>query len=166
MLIIGAPNAVLPIVTSQPFVILNMSSNLVAKSIPSVNLIQFSGVDYSRDNIDAQITNAIFSNDMYFCELMKIVFPLFQGRDVALLVYREDDIFDPLTEIIGKIIQQRYGYNYQLINEPEDWQPFDQSSFDINGVFYLDQDIARYNSIMVRLNPKAFIDEKIDDSHF
>lgn len=168
MLIIGSPKEILPIVsnTAFKFVVYNLSSNYVNPSIPQLNLMQLPGLDYTSKDVDQQVYNTIFNNDLYFCELMKIIIPLYQGKDVALMVYREEDFFDPYTETIGKLIQQRYGYNYQLINAFDDWQPFDISSFNINGAFYLDQDIKRYNNIILQTNPNAFIGEKIDDSHF
>lgn len=169
MLIIGAPNVILPIVVNQSsfqFVVYNVSSNYVNSSIPQLNLMQLQGLDYTRSDIDQQFYNLVMNNDAYFCDLMKIVFPLYQGKDVALLVYRDDDCFDPFTETIGKLIQQRYGYNYQLLNKTDDWQPFDISSFNINGAFYLDQDIKRYIDIVAKNNPNAFVIEHIDDTHF
>lgn len=167
MLVIGPPKAIIPIVSNSfQFVVYNLSSNYVNPSIPQLNLMRIARLDYTSRDVDNQFYNIIMTNDMYFCELMKIMIPLYQGKDVALMVYREEDFFDPYTETVGKVIQQRYGYNYQLINEYEDFNEFDTSSFNINGVFYLDQDIQRYNNIILKINPDAFRNEKIDDSHF
>lgn len=166
MLIIGSPNAIIPVANMYPFIVYNVSSNLVNPSIKNLSFMQMQGLDYKRKDIDDQFYNIVLNNDIYFCDLMNIVIPLKSGSNVALLVYREEELFDPFSETIGKLIQQRYGYNYQLLNEADDFNPYDDSSFNINGVFYLDQDINRYINIMARVNPKAFINEHINDSHF
>lgn len=164
MIIFGSPNAVLPVITNT-FIVYNLSSNLVNANIPKLNFQYIQNLDFSDKNIDQLFTDIIFNNDAYFIEFMRIIIALRDGYDVALLVYREEDLFDPFTETIGKLIQQRYGYNYQLLNEPEDFDEFDGSSFDINGTFMLDQDCKRYTDIMIQLDPKSFINERIDDSH-
>lgn len=164
MIIFGSPNAVLPVITNT-FIVYNLSSNLVNANIPKLNFQYIQNLDFSDKNIDQLFTDIIFNNDAYFVEFMRIIIALRDGYDVALLVYREEDLFDPFTETIGKLIQQRYGYNYQLLNEPDDFDEFDGSSFDINGTFMLDQDCKRYTDIMIQLDPKSFINERIDDSH-
>lgn len=168
MIIVGAPNVILPVVHQNPgtFVVYNLSSNLFDDKIEKLNLQYMPEMDYTQKDADIAFANTIFSVDAYFCELMKIILPLRDGLNVALLVYREEDFFDASTESLLKLIQQRYGYNYQLLNDVDDFNPWDQSNFDINGTFNLDQDSKRYLNILSNINPKMFIQEKIDDSHF
>lgn len=168
MIIVGAPNVILPVVHQNPgrFVVYNISSNLINPDIQQLNLQYMQNMDYTQKDVDIAFANMILGVDAYFGELMRIILPLRDGLDVALLVYREESFFDASTESLMKLIQQRYGYNYQLLNDVGDFNPWDQSSFDINGTFNLDRDSERYLNILANINPKMFVDEKIDDSHF
>ena len=168
MIIVGAPNVILPVVHQNPgnFVVYNISSNLIDDSIEQLHLQYMQGMDYTQKESDMVFANMVLNTDAYFCELMRILLPLRDGLDVALLVYREEEFFDASTESLMKLIQQRYGYNYQILNTIDDFNQWDQSNFDINGTFNLDQDSERYLNIISSVNPKMFINEKIDDSHF
>ena len=48
--------------------------------------------------------------------------------------------YDIMTESICKLIQQRYGYNYQLLNCKDDINYYDDSDFSIYGLSALDLD--------------------------
>lgn len=166
MIIFGAPNVILPIIRERnDFVVYNLSANIVNPSIPTLNLQYLKGLDFTNKDYDNIFANMVFENDSIFIEFMKLILPLRDGYNVAVLVYREEDLFDPFSETIAKLIQQRYGYNYQMINTMDDYNEWDDSNFDINGTFLLDRDSDRYIQIMARINPKSFIDEKIDDRH-
>lgn len=166
MIIFGAPNVVLPIIQGRnDFIIYNLSANIVNPAIPTLNLQYLKGLDFTNKDYDNIFANMVFENDSIFMEFMRLILPLRDGYNVAVLVYREEDLFDPFSETIAKLIQQRYGYNYQMINAIDDYNEWDDSNFDINGTFLLDRDSDRYIQIMARTNPKTFIDEKIDDRH-
>lgn len=166
MIIFGAPNVVLPIIQGRnDFVVYNLSANIVNQSIPTLNLQYLKGLDFTNKDYDNIFANMVFENDSIFIEFMKLILPLRDGYNVAILIYREENLFDPFSETIAKLIQQRYGYNYQMINTMDDYNEWDDSNFDINGTFLLDRDSDRYIQIMARVNPKSFIDEKIDDRH-
>lgn len=166
MIIFGAPNVVLPIIQGRnDFIVYNLSANIVNPSIPTLNLQYLKGLDFTNKDYDNIFANMVFENDSIFIEFMKLILPLRDGYNVAILIYREENLFDPFSETIAKLIQQRYGYNYQMINTMDDYNEWDDSNFDINGTFLLDRDSDRYIQIMARINPKSFIDEKIDDRH-
>lgn len=170
MIIFGSPNVILPIINRYnnyyDFTIFNLSSNIVDNSIKRLNIQYMQGIDFSQKDTDIIYANNIIQNDMYFVEFMQIIIALKGGRNVAILVYREEDLFDPFTETLAKLIQQRYGYNYQILNCVEDFNEWDDSNFDINGIFMADRDTDRYISIISQINPKVFTDEIINDSHF
>ncbi len=95
-------------------------------------------------NFDLAYANYIFSNDDKFMEFMKIMMNLYMNIDVYLLVSRGEDTYDIVTESLCKLIQQRYGYNYQMINTVDDINEYDQSGFSTSGIQIMDQDKERF----------------------
>lgn len=136
--------------------VLNLSG--LVEGYQRINLIpqKGSGLDFVDDaNFDLAYFNYIFSNDAAFMELMKIIIPLYYGIDVFILVTR-DEYFDKITESLMKVIQQRYGYNHMIINDPFDYpDDFDDvnqdEGFSISGLACLDQDKERYAIIIDRM---------------
>ena len=103
---------------------------------------------------DIDYANYFFSNDAVFMEFMKIVYPLYEGYDVFLLVSRNEDTHDIITESICKLIQQRYGYNYQLLNLKDDIDYYDDSNFSFYGIQTFDTDKERMTYLAVQQNPQ------------
>ena len=133
-------------------IILNLSS--LAEGFQRVRLVPSFTTAYSNDKeFDIVYANYIFSNDEMFMQFMSIVFPLYNGQDVFLLVSRNENTYDIITESICKLIQQRYGYNYQLLNFKEDIDYYDDSDFSIFGLANLDIDKERMTMLMVEYNP-------------
>ena len=79
---------------------------------------------------------------------MKIIYNLYLHNHVYILVY-QSDTFDIVTESLMKLIQQRYGYHCQWLNEPSDFNYYDDSDFSFNGIYNLDIDRERYETIML-----------------
>lgn len=132
--------------------ILNLSS--LAEGFQRVYLVPSITAAYTNDKeFDIAYANYIFSNDEVFMQFMTIIFPLYMGQDVFLLVSRNEDTYDVVTESLCKLIQQRYGYNYQLLNCKEDIDVYDDSDFSIQGLSVLDIDKERMTRIMVEYNP-------------
>lgn len=135
------------------FVILNLSS--LVEGFPRVHLVPSVTAMYNDDKqFDIDYANFIISNDNAFMELMKIIYPLYIGEDVFLLVSRNENTHDIVTESLCKLIQQRYGYNYQLLNEESDINYDDDSNFSFYGIQTLDIDKERMTNIAVRMNPE------------
>lgn len=135
------------------FVILNLSS--LAEGFQRVHLVPSVSASYNDDKqFDIDYANYIFSNDYAFMEFMKIMFPLYMGQDVFLLVSRNENTHDIITESLCKLIQQRYGYNYQLINTKDDIDYYDDSNFNIYGIQTFDQDKERMTYLAVQQNPE------------
>ena len=68
---------------------------------------------------DMRYANWLLQDENAFIDLMKIVFSLYQGYDIFLLV--SDDItLEAYTQSLLKFIQQRYGYNGFYITCIED----------------------------------------------
>ena len=139
--------------TLDKFVVLNLSS--LAEGFQRVHLVPSVSARYSDDKeFDIAYANYIFSNDHVFMEFMKIVYPLYNGADVFLLVSRNEDTHDIITESLCKLIQQRYGYNYQLINTRDDIDYYDDSNFSIYGIQVFDTDKERMTYLAVQQNPE------------
>ena len=134
------------------FVVLNVSS--LAEGFERVHLVPSIPTMYNNDKeFDLAYANYIFSNDYVFMEFMKIIYPLYLGMDVFLIVTRNEDTHDIVTESLCKLIQQRYGYNYQLLNIKEDIDYYDESNFSLTGIQTLDMDKERMTYIAVNQNP-------------
>lgn len=137
----------------EKFLVLNLSS--LVEGFPRVHLVPSVTATYDDDKqFDIAYANYIFSNDQLFMEFMKIIYPLYMGQDVFLLVSRSENTHDIITESLCKLIQQRYGYNYQLINDSSDIDYYDESNFSLYGLQALDMDKERMTNLAVRANPK------------
>ena len=137
----------------EKFVILNLSS--LVEGYARVHLVPAIPTNYNNDKeFDIAYANYIFSNDQVFMEFMKIVFSLYNGEDVFLLVSRNENTHDIITESICKLIQQRYGYNYQLLNTKDDIDYYDDSDFSFYGIQTFDMDKERMTYLAVQQNPQ------------
>lgn len=135
------------------FLILNLSS--LAEGFQRVHLVPSVTAAYNNDKeFDIAYANYIFSNNNVFMELMKIIYPLYLGSDVFLLVSRNENTHDIITESLCKLIQQRYGYNYQLLNNKDDIDYCDDSGFSFYGIQTLDMDKERMTYLAVQQNPE------------
>lgn len=114
---------------------------------------------------DREFANYIMLNDNIFMQFMCILLSLAFGKDVILLVYKEESTFDPIIEVIVKFIQQRYGYNYIIADDLSYMNQFPQSSFTTEGLVNYQQDFNRYWSIIERTNPQLATNEVIHDEH-
>ena len=74
-------------------------------------------------------------------------------QKVSYIIIERNDIFDNMVESIIKIIQQRYGYNSAIINDPEDIYYLNQDeSFSLAGLPNLDMDKERYSMLYAAQN--------------
>lgn len=130
-------------------------------------------ISYSSPTFDSDYISMILNNEYYFTQFMKIVVLLKNGLDVFFLIYNEDSIFNPVLEVLLKLIQQRYGYNYNIADS---WQevydlvfttPWEKvPMFTTPGIMTYDIDFVRYQNILAKANPSMFINERIDDSSY
>ena len=117
-------------------------------------------INFQDDSLfDQMYGNAIFNNDDNFLQLMKIIINLYDGYNVYIAVTRDEGILDMVTESLMKIIQLRYGYNYQILNYPDDLNEYDDSTFSITGIQIADVDVERFFDICERrkINGEDFI---------
>lgn len=142
-------------------VIYNLNANVT--NFEQLYLMPPQGMLISSPEFDNAYIGLILSDDNYFVQFMRIIIPLFYGSDVYLLAYNEETVFNPITETILKLIQQRYGYNYQEVHFIYDIDFYIQSSFTTPGALQFDEDQARYESIMSRIDPYSFINERVSE---
>lgn len=83
------------------------------------NYVKENLLNYAEYEFDLEYANWIISNDDAFIDFMQIVYPLYEGKDVFLLV-SDDPILDMYTQSLLKFIQQRYGYNGFYVTCTED----------------------------------------------
>lgn len=140
-------------------VVLNLNANV--QCYTRLNLMPPLGMNTSSMEFDTQYINLLLSDPNYFMQFMYIMNYLKNGCDVVLLIYNEDTVFNAITETLVKFIQQRYGYNYQFLNDVEDFNQWDQSSFTAPGIIQFDQDYLRYEEYLMRLDPNRFINEPV-----
>lgn len=154
MLIFGNSNNVIYLngnIDMNHIVILNLSS--MNEKFPGVALMPPPNTILSdNDSFDKVYFEYIMCNDNVFLEFMKIIMPLYYGYDVYIEVTQGGN-FDYITESLIKIIQQRYGYNSYIVNEPEDilmigTEIIPEGEFSIQGLSMLDIDKERYSYIM------------------
>lgn len=118
---------------------------------------------YSQE-FDVWYTTQIFTNEILFMNFMQIVSALRDGRDVVLLMYTKSDIINAINEDLVKIIQVRYGYNYQLVDSVDGIDFYDQSCFTTPGILQVDADYNRYRDLLAKYN-MININEIIDEAH-
>ena len=100
---------------------------------------------------DIAYANYIMSNDTLFCIFFQIIYNLYIGKDVFIIVSTED-WSENLLESLLKLIQQRYGYNAVLINTEADYL-YATNSMNFGfapgyGIFNLDQDKERFTTLI------------------
>lgn len=100
---------------------------------------------------DIAYANYIMSNDTLFCIFFQIIYNLYIGKDVFIIVSTED-WSENLLESLLKLIQQRYGYNAVLINTEADYL-YAATSMNFGfapgyGIYNLDQDKERFTTII------------------
>lgn len=154
------------------YVVFNLNANIDNPMYQRLFLMpRFGMVDFSSPDFDTMYINTLITDDQYFMEIMRIVLYLKDAVNVFLLYFNNDTVFNPITEVICKLIQQRYGYNYTIADSVEDIYNIlsgisQDSTFTTPGVLQLDSDFYRYQYILSRSNPGLFIDEKIDDTSY
>lgn len=81
---------------------------------------------------DMRYAQWILSDQNAFFDLMQIIYSLYQGFDVFLLISDTDPSLDAYAQSLFKFIQQRYGYNTTIINSMEDL--FNAEDYQISGL--------------------------------
>lgn len=111
-------------------------------------------IDNGKD-FDMFYAQWIFANDMIFFDFFRIVYDLYLGKDVYLVVDTAD-WSENIIESLLKLIQQRYGYNGTLIDSFDGYiyaRNNIESGFEPCLMINLDQDKDRFSILLARMNP-------------
>lgn len=98
---------------------------------------------------DIEYGKHVIGDNNAFLQFMNIIVPAYMNTDMLVQVLIGHSNFrDAITESLIKLIQQRYGYNSYIVNDIEDFLCVDESDFSIPGLFTIDEDIARWRSMI------------------
>lgn len=112
---------------------------------PSSSSIRVSNMQLNDEReFDISYANYLMSNDAAFTDIMKIMYNLYQGFDVFCISDVTDEYNELFVESVLKFIQQRYGFNGQILGDVEDFKYTVDSTFTIQGLYYLDLDKERF----------------------
>ena len=171
MLIVTEPKVVCDIINggsskfAEENIIFNLNANnkmgMPINIFPPQQLLPM----INTDTFDSEYVSYIMTNDQVFVQFFLIPLMLYQGHNAVLVTYREPTVFDPIMEVIVKLIQQRYGYNYNLVSSYDDYISATESGFTPVGIQQFDEDFKRYTHITAMMNPEVFTKERIHDEH-
>lgn len=113
------------------------------ETVQKISTIGLENIDISDPEFDKVFAEIMLNNDMNFISLFNIIQLLYAGENIFICI-STGNILDCLNESLGKLIQQRYGYNYQMINEINDIDWYDDENFSIPGLYNFDLDRDRY----------------------
>lgn len=117
----------------------------------------------STQEFDDWYIKSIIQNDNNFYAMMQVMVDLRDGKDVFILFFNEEDIFIPILESFLKVIQVRYGYNYQIADPNVDW--YQTSGFSTEGILAFDADYERYLTIKQKMHPYTTNNKIIGETH-
>lgn len=126
----------------------NLSS--LKEGYPRLDILPTTNIYYQDERqFDIDYFNWIFNNDHLFKRLFKIIYSLYIGNNVVLLISNNEG-YNVSVHSILKIIQQRYGYNSIYINDMYDLNFISDisSDFSLNGLYNLDIDKSRYTQLL------------------
>lgn len=153
MLIVSNSRTILDVYANskspQTTFIINMSSATIGFTLFD-RLMPLVTIDPESKDFDLMYMNYLLSDEIAFSQLMMIIYNLYIGVDVLIMI-GETDIKYMVAESLLKFIQQRYGYNGYIINEASDVEFLNEGSFTIQGLYNLDIDKERYSPILLEM---------------
>lgn len=113
------------------------------ETIQRISVIGLENIDINNPEFDKAFASIMINNDDNFLSLFNIIQLLYSGENIFICI-STGNILDCLNESLAKLIQQRYGYNYQMINEINDIDWYDDANFSVLGLYNFDLDRDRY----------------------
>lgn len=103
-----------------------------------------SDLDYNNEReFDIQYMNYILSNERAFLNMMSVMWELYNGSNVCVLVSDKDEYRESLNESLIKFIQQRYGWNANIVKSIDDIEVLEDGDFSPSGILNFDEDKER-----------------------
>lgn len=130
-------------------VVYNYSS--LIEGMQKINLMPPQFVCNDEYEFDMMYANWLITDPVAFHDLMLVMYAVYEGYDVYLCA-SNIDVVQPINESLIKFIQQRYGINCYVINDPEDLECISDygSGFSIEGIARFD--IDKENMSMIAYN--------------
>lgn len=138
----------------EPIEIVNLSSFIEGfpklKLMPPLSLAP--NIENNEYEFDMKYAEWVLTNDLNFASLyIDILKPLSLGSSVYIIIQKGDPYAELTAESLMKFIQQRYGYNYYIINDRSDIEVIqDNGRFNIQGIYNLDQDRIRMEHLAIK----------------
>lgn len=138
---------------NRPIIVYNLSSlysgyNSVTELITRIAPINNTGMPMPEFiqsvEFDIQYANALVSDPVLFGKLLSIISASYEGYVTILLVDR-DAYRDAVMESIIKFIQQRYGYNCWIVEDPEDIECLKETPYTPTGLMMLNKDLLKFD---------------------
>ncbi len=132
--------------TTERTKILNFNS--LNEKYPRLHLIP--PLDLGSKNeydFDMKYASFLLNDPNAFFDLMQIMYPLYEGEDVFLLV-DDGPVMEMLVESLQKFIQQRYGYNSAYITCVEDLLNANDGDFSELGTMNMRDDRERLSYML------------------
>ena len=157
MLLLGRINN---LATTERTKILNFNS--LNEKYPRLHLMPPMNLGSKNEyDFDMKYAAYILNDPNAFFDLMQIMYPLYEGEDVFLLV-DDGPVMEMIVESFQKFIQQRYGYNAVRIYTQDDYIQAQNTRMQFDptyGLMNLDADKQRYAMMFMNINPVPQFDE-------
>lgn len=158
MLIITSPNVYNEIAINMPTLIQNsIVFNLCATVEWGEPLNLLPPNNFNPDTVDMWVYDMMANNDAFFLEMFKVARPLSNGKNIFILVYKDEGVYDTLVEGICKVFQMRYGFIAQTPNSFEDLNILQEFGLSYQGSVNYDYDYARYINILQNVYPDLLV---------
>lgn len=142
------------LIYNDTFVVFNLSSLIEGFEMISI-IPPFIRQFNDEKEFDIMYANYLLSDNNAFYEMMKIVMSIYMGKDVYILITKDNGIFEILTESFQKFLQQRYGIISNNINCIEDLEfILDEQQFSLSGLYNLDIDKEKFTYMYYAKHPE------------
>ena len=159
MLMYGSSSAVRNLIFSGYGVVYNLTS--MAEGFYTLpNLIPPNSLPRSTErDFDMQYAEYIFNNETVFVEFFSVIYNLYLGLDVFIVIDEDANWAENILESLLKLIQQRYGYNAVYISTDDDYVYAKNNAVSKFapgfGIYNLDQDKERFTYLVEQMKQKV-----------
>lgn len=133
------------------FAVLNLTSMNQDPMVFKLNGLLIQGMQPGNPENDAYYYNTIMANEFSLECMMRIMYPLYEGKHVFICIDTlESHSFPAMqNDMLMWFIKERYGYNTMYVNCLEDFFSYDPDDcrFTTRGIMAFDQDKMRIISI-------------------
>lgn len=141
-------------------IILNLSS--FKQGIKRINISPpYACTSLDDTMFDRAYAEYLIVNDEVFFELMQIVEPYYNGKDIYILVTMGNG-WDRITESLQKFLQQRYNIISYIIEDPEEINYIEELQINANGIYNFCKDRERFLSMYISIHGQKKVEDSIE----